>query len=68
MGMTFVEATVTGPAGESRAVELLVDSGASCSLLPEDVWQEIGLAPQETLTFTLADGTKIEREASECKI
>ena len=43
-------------------------AGASYSLLPEDVWREIGLAPQETLTFTLADGTKIEREASECKI
>lgn len=68
MGLTFVEATVTGPTGRSCKVELLVDSGASYSLLPEDVWRDLELQPQETLTFTLADGTKIERDASECKI
>ena len=37
-------------------------------LLPESVWQQLGLEPQETLEFILADGTKIQREASECKI
>ena len=68
MGLTFVEATVTGPSDKSRTVELLVDSGASYSLLPQDVWQDLGLEPQESLTFTLADGTKIDRDASECKI
>ena len=68
MGLTFVEATVTGPKGSSRSVELLVDSGASYSLLPENVWRELGLEPQETLEFILADGTKIERNASECII
>ncbi len=68
MGLTFVEATVTGPKGISQAVELLVDSGASYSLLPEEVWRQLGLEPQETLEFILADGTKIQREASECKI
>jgi clan AA aspartic protease len=68
MGLTFVEATVTGPQGNSRLVNLLVDSGASYSLLPEDVWRELGLEPQESLEFILADGTLIEREASECKI
>lgn len=68
MGLTCVEATVTGPQGVSREVELLVDSGASYSLLPLEVWQELGLEAQKTLSFTLADGTKIDREASECKI
>lgn len=68
MGLTYVEATVTGPTGQSRSLELLVDSGASYSLLPEDVWRELELEPQETLKFILADGTRIERDASECKI
>ncbi len=68
MGSITVEATVTGPTGQSCTVELLVDSGASYSLLPEGVWQKLGLEPQETLEFILADGTKIKREASECKI
>jgi clan AA aspartic protease len=68
MGLTFVEATVTGPNDKSRSVKLLVDSGASYSLLPEDVWRDLGLEPQETLDFILADGTTIERAASECRI
>ncbi|MCI0332102.1 MAG: aspartyl protease family protein [Planctomycetes bacterium] len=68
MGLTYVDATVTGPNGKSRQLELLVDSGASYSLLPNEVWRELGLEPQETLKFFLADGTKIERQASECKI
>ena len=68
MGLTYVDATVTGPTDKSRQIQLLVDSGASYSLLPEDVWQELEIKPQEKLDFILADGTKIERRASECKI
>ena len=29
MGLTYVDATVTGPSGKSRDFELLVDSGAA---------------------------------------
>lgn len=68
MGLTFVDATVTGPNGRSRSLELMVDSGASYSLLPQEVWHDLELEPQETLDFILADGTKIQRDASECKI
>jgi clan AA aspartic protease len=68
MGLTFVDATVTGPTEQSRSVKLLVDSGTSYSLLPKDVWQDLGLEAQERLEFVLADGTLIERDASECKI
>lgn len=68
MGLTYVDATVTGPTDKSRQIQLLVDSGATYSLLPEDVWQELEIKPQEKLDFILADGTKIERRASECKI
>jgi clan AA aspartic protease len=68
MGLPYVDATVTGPTGKTRSLELLVDSGASYSLIPADVWKDLGLEPQETLKFILADGTKIQRQASECKI
>ncbi len=68
MGLTYVDATVTGPTDKSRQIQLLVDSGASYSLLPEDVWKDLEIKPQEKLDFVLADGTKIERRASECKI
>lgn len=68
MGLTFVEATVTGPTGQSRQLKLMVDSGAAYSLLPTKVWKALKLKPMETLTFTLADGTDIERSVSECRI
>jgi predicted aspartyl protease len=68
MGLTYVEGVVTGPAGISRTVTFLVDSGAKYSLLANDDWRAIGLAPRRRLTFVLADGTPIERDVSECHI
>jgi clan AA aspartic protease len=68
MGLTYVEATVTGPTGHSRQLKLMVDSGAAYSLLPEKVWKAIKLKPKKTASFTLADGTSIERKVSECHI
>jgi aspartyl protease family protein len=37
-------------------------------LLPHGAWQAIGLAPKRSVRFTLADGTVIERQVSECHI
>ena len=67
MGITYINGTVTGPTGQ-RTLEFLVDSGATYTLLPFDVWQDIGLAPKRSVTFSLADGSKIERQVSECHI
>jgi len=67
MGLTYVDARVTGPAA-SRDVRFLVDSGAKYSLLPDADWRAIGLAPRRRLTFVLADGTTIERDVSECHV
>ena len=68
MGLTHVEAKVTGPTGQSRQLKMLVDSGAAYSLIPNKVWKALKLKPMETLTFTFADGTDIERDVSECRI
>ena len=68
MGITYFEGVVTGPAGKQRTVRFLVDSGATYTLLPYEDWQSIGLSPKRSLTFTLADGTTIERKVSECHI
>lgn len=65
MGVTYVEGTVRGPNGKEAGVRFLVDSGATYTLLPHDVWQAIGLTPKRSVTFTLADGTTIERAISE---
>ncbi len=68
MGITYVDAEVTGPTGKSEAVRLLVDSGATYTLLPEQVWKAIELEPTREISFRLADGSRMVRQASECYI
>jgi clan AA aspartic protease len=67
MGLTYIDGEVEGPQGKER-VKFLIDSGATYSLIPLNIWKEIGLKSKRTLAFTLADGTTIERGVSECYI
>lgn len=67
MGITYLEGEVVGPQGR-KVVRFLIDSGATYSLLPRPTWEEIGLKPKRKYTFTLADGTSLERAVSECYI
>jgi predicted aspartyl protease len=67
MGITFITGTVIGPQGQ-HTLELLVDSGATYTLLPFETWRKIGLSPKRSVAFSLADGTRIERQVSECHI
>jgi clan AA aspartic protease len=68
MRITYVAGTVTGPTGQQATVTFLIDSGATYTLLPYDVWRAIGLAPKRSMRFALADGTMIERQISECHL
>jgi predicted aspartyl protease len=68
MGLTYVQGTVTGATKKRATAKLLVDSGVKYTLLPFRTWKAIGLRPKRRLTFTLADGTAIERDISECYI
>ena len=68
MGITYIEGRVRGPEGKEREIRFLIDSGATYSLLPQEVWQEIGLRPVREHTFTLADGSMLTRKVSECYI
>jgi len=65
MGVTYVEGQVKGLSGKQENVKFLVDSGATYSLLPKAVWESIGLQPKRKLSFTLTDGTTVERAVSE---
>jgi predicted aspartyl protease len=67
MGITYVEGTVSGPGG-GQVLRFLVDSGTSYTLLPKSTWEAIGLEPQRSMEFSLADGTLVERQISECLI
>ena len=68
MGITYIEGVVRGSRDQNADVRFLVDSGATYTLLPYDVWQRIGLTPKRTVSFTLADGSLVERAVSECHI
>jgi clan AA aspartic protease len=65
MGVTYVEGQVRGPTGKQASVRFLIDSGATYSVLPKAVWQAAELKPKRRLSFTLADGTTVERFVSE---
>lgn len=65
MGITYIQGQVSGPKGKRADVKFLVDSGATYSVLPHGVWRAIGLKPKRKMSFTLADGTAIERSVSE---
>ena len=43
-----------------------MDNGATYSSPTKPVWESIGLVRKREEAFTLADGTAIEREVSEC--
>jgi len=65
MGIIYIEGQVKGPSGKQKNVKFLVDSGAIYSLLPKMVWKEIKLKPKRKISFTLTDGTTVERAVSE---
>jgi predicted aspartyl protease len=54
--------------GKQATVRFLVDSGATYTLLSAQDWQAIELTPKRSAVFTLADGTTITRQISECHI
>lgn len=69
MGLTYVRAKASRPAGRGRPINVrfLVDTGAVYTVLPEHIWRALKLKPQRTVEFTLADGTTITRHVSECR-
>ena len=69
MGLTRVRIVVT-PVGRSRparTVDFLVDSAAVYTVLPGAVWSALRLRAKDRMTFSLADGTSIERGLSEAR-
>ena len=64
MGLTTVHTKVSK--GKTVCeVDFLVDSGATFTLLPEEVWKKLKLKSIQRLSFSLADATIVERNISE---
>jgi clan AA aspartic protease len=69
MGLTDVTMSVKHPRGgnKSVSVKMLVDSGATYTVLPEFVWKRLKLRAQETIELSLADGTSVVRGIAEAR-
>ena len=61
MGATYVTVTIRNPAERERAWEglLLVDTGATDSLVPRQHLEAIGLEPRGSRVCELADGSEL---------
>ncbi len=66
MGITYVDGVARGPTGLEESVSFLVDGGATYSVIPDSIWQALELEPTREMTFTLADGTRVQRRISRC--
>lgn len=63
MGTFSVRLEVGDPQGlRYEAVEALVDTGASYSVIPASLLRRLGVVPYESAPFLLADGREVERE------
>ena len=69
MGIMYVEAKISRPDGRGRtmSLRLLVDTGALYSVLPIRAWQALKLRPRDRADFSLADGSVISRDVSDCQ-
>lgn len=67
MGYTRVKAVVANPLGRSKRqeVELLADTGAIYTMLPEGVLRGLGIAPTGRRRFKLASGEVKEYSTGE---
>ena len=69
MGISYLRGIVSDISGKrKREVDFLIDSGASYTLLPEEVWRDLHLKPKREVEIILADGSRIKRKVSECHI
>ena len=68
MGITNIDGVARGPHGKEETVRFLVDGGATYSLLPNPIWRAIELEAKREVTFSLTDGTTLQRPVSECHL
>ena len=69
MGFVHVKVALESLSGAAapRDVELLVDTGALYSMVPESVLRELGVEPRVRVEFELADGSRMQRNVGEVR-
>ena len=63
MGLTQVVVRIANPTNpeQHRDVEFIVDSGASFTVVPKKILEELDIKSRTTRSFLLANGEKFER-------
>jgi predicted aspartyl protease len=59
-----VNCQITNNVDRARSVEvskLLVDTGSECTWIPREILDEIGVTPEKTTAFVLANGQELSR-------
>ncbi|MEM4312125.1 MAG: retroviral-like aspartic protease family protein [Nitrososphaerales archaeon] len=67
MGLVYVKGIVKRE-GKEVGVNLLVDSGATYTVLKRNVWEYLNLKPKRVVEVVLANGTSISCQLSEAII
>lgn len=67
---TFTASVEIGDPGARRweAVDVLVDSGATFTMLPRSLLEHWGVRPRDKVPFELADGRSIEYDVGETAV
>ena len=69
MGTFHVTIEVGDPGGTRYVpVETHVDAGASHTLLPRTILEDLGIEPEERWPFRLADESEVEYDVSEARV
>lgn len=69
MALTYLRFKICNPVKNKKWIEkrFLVDSGASYSVVPEDVLESLGVKAIDKQLFILANGEEVEKEIGELR-
>lgn len=64
MALTYLKVAISNPADPKRGkmLEFLIDSGATYSVVPKRILTDLGIKPEETREFILANGKSLTRK------
>ena len=65
MGIFHRPLTLTGPSGESVALDGMIDTGAHFTVVPATVLQRLGVTPLRRIPVQFADGSQADWDLGE---
>ncbi len=70
MGLTQLTVRIANPTDPNRFrdLEFIVDSGATFTVVPKEILEELGIKSRSSRTFVLANGEKFERNLGNAEV